>query len=91
MRADIRYFLLSICAVLMTVPFARAENRSFADLLVQAKAQAAAGHQWTPPDDNMTETVMHMIDLIPTATPAQLAELSALIESGRPGPIRLQL
>ena len=87
MRADIRFVLLVICAVLMTVLSAHAENHSFADLLIQAKAQAAAGHRWTPPGDNMTETIMRMIDLIPTATPAQLSELSALIESGRPGPL----
>jgi hypothetical protein len=87
MHAGTRYIILSICAVLMTVPSSvRAESRSFADLLIQARAQAAAGHQWTPPGDNMTETIMRMIDLIPTATPAQLTELSALIESGRPGP-----
>jgi hypothetical protein len=87
MRADIRCVLLAICAVLMTVLSAHAENRSFADLLIQAKAQAAAGHRWTPPGDNMTETIMRMIDLIPTATPAQLSELSALIESGRANPV----
>jgi hypothetical protein len=65
---------------------ARTENRSFADLLAQAKAQAAAGHRWDPPGDNAAETIMRMIDLIPTATPAQLSDLSALIESGRPTP-----
>ena len=69
----------------MTVPSAYAENRSFADLLAQAKEQAAAGHRWAPPGDNVTETIMRMIDLIPAATPAQLSELSALIESGKPG------
>jgi hypothetical protein len=87
MRADIRCVLLAICAVLMTVLSVHAEDRSFAALLIQARAQAAAGHRWTPPGDNMTETIMHMIDLIPTATPAQLSELSALIESGRTGPL----
>jgi hypothetical protein len=76
---------LAVCAVLMTVPSAYAESRSFADLLAQAKAQAATGHRWEPPGDNAAETIMHMIDLIPTATPAQLTELSALIESGKPG------
>jgi hypothetical protein len=73
--------------VLMTVLSAHAENPSFADVLARAKAQAAAGHRWTPPDDNMTETVKRMTDLIPTATPAQLSELSALIESSRLGPL----
>ena len=87
MPAAGRCALLAVCAVLMTVHSARAENRSFADLLAQAKAQAAAGHRWEPPGDNATETIMRMIDLIPTATPAQLSELSVLIESGRPGPL----
>jgi hypothetical protein len=87
MRADVRCTLLLICTVLMAVPSAHAENPSFADLLARAKAQAAANHRWTPPNDNMTETVMRMIDLIPTATPAQLSELSALIESSRLRPL----
>jgi hypothetical protein len=91
MGADIRCVLLSICAVLMTVLSVRAEDRSFAALLIEARAQAAAGHRWTPPGDNMTETIMRMIDLIPTATPTQLSELSALIESGRTGPLSTAL
>ena len=69
----------------MTALSAHAENRSFADLLAQAKEQAASGHRWSPPGNNAAETIMRMIDLIPSATPAQLAELSALIESGKPG------
>ena len=87
MPAAGRCALLAVCAMLMTVHSAHAENRSFADLLAQAKAQAAAGHRWEPPGDNATETIMRMIDLIPTATPAQLSELSVLIENGRPGPL----
>jgi TPR repeat protein len=57
-----------------------ARDASFADLLAKAEAQAAAGHRWSPPGDNMTETVAGMMDLISTATPQQLAELSALLE-----------
>jgi hypothetical protein len=87
MAASIRYALLAVCVVLMTGLSAYAENRSFSDLLAQAKVQAAAGHRWSPPGDNATETIMRMIDLIPTATPAQLSELSALIESGKSGPL----
>jgi hypothetical protein len=87
MPAASRCALLAVCAVLMTVHFVNAENQPFAGLLAQAKAQAAAGHRWEPPGDNAAETIMRMIDLIPTATPAQLSELSALIESGRPGPL----
>jgi TPR repeat protein len=85
MAASIRCTLLGICVLLMTGLSAHAESRSFADLLAQAKAQAAAGHRWSPPGNNAAETIMRMIDLIPTATPAQLGELSALIESGKPG------
>jgi hypothetical protein len=58
----------------------RAENPTFADLLARAETQAAAGHRWSPPGDNMTETVAGMMDLIPTATTEQLSKLSALLE-----------
>jgi TPR repeat protein len=57
-----------------------ARDASFAELLAKAEAQAAAGHRWSPPGDNMTETVAGMMDLISSATPQQLAELSALLE-----------
>ncbi|HBK05346.1 MAG TPA: hypothetical protein DDZ81_05720 [Acetobacteraceae bacterium] len=63
-------------------PAASAEKPNFAELLARAEAQAAAGHRWSPPGDNMTETVAGMMDLISTATPQQLAELSALLEKG---------
>jgi hypothetical protein len=57
------------------------ERPSFADLLTRAQAQAALGHRWSPPGDNMTETISTMMDLISTATPKQLADLSALLEA----------
>lgn len=60
---------------------ALADSPTFADLLSRAEAQAAAGHRWAPHGDNMTETVEAMMDLIPTATPKQLAELAALLNS----------
>jgi TPR repeat protein len=60
---------------------AMADRPTFADLLSRAEAQAAAGHRWSPHGDNMTETVEAMMDLIPTATPKQLAELAALLNS----------
>jgi len=60
---------------------ANAEQPNFADLLARAEAQAAAGHRWGPPGDNMTETVLRMMELVPTATPDQLAELSALLQT----------
>lgn len=61
-------------------PAGSADRPSFAALLAKAEAQAAAGHRWSPPGDNMTETVAGMMDMISTATPQQLAALSALLE-----------
>jgi len=58
-----------------------ADQPTFAELLARAENQAASGHRWAPPGDNMTETVASMMVLISTATPSQLAELSALLES----------
>src|SRR6185437_5789454 len=59
-----------------------AANPTFAELLAKAEAQYDAGHRWSPPGDNMVETVASMMDIISTATPKQLAELSALLEKG---------
>jgi hypothetical protein len=58
-----------------------ADGPNFSDLLARAKAQAAAGHRWAPSGDNMTETVSAMMELISSATPEQLAELSDLLEN----------
>ena len=70
-----------IAAGLVTAaPPVRAENPTFGELLARAETQAAAGHRWSPPGDNMTETVAGMMDLIPTATTEQLSQLSALLE-----------
>ena len=64
-----------------------ADGYKFADLLARAEAQAAAGHRWAPSGDNMTETVSAMMELISSATPEQLAELSDLLrESTRSSP-----
>ncbi len=72
-------------AALLALPV-HAETPSFADLLARAETQAAAGHRWNPPGDNMTETVAGMMDLIPTATTEQLSQLSALLEKDAPRP-----
>jgi TPR repeat protein len=80
--------LLAVCAIIATTLPALAQNPTFADLLARAQAQAAAGHRWTPAGDNMTETVMRMMDLIPTATPEQLTQLSDLLESDKARPPR---
>jgi hypothetical protein len=85
-RCSLLRSLLAVCPVLMTLLSAHADSRSFADLLARAKAQVAAGHRWAPPGDNMTETIVSMMDLISTATPEQLTELSALLEGSRSGP-----
>jgi len=86
MPAGIRNGLLVIYAVLMMALPAYAEMRTFAYLLAQAKLQAATGHRWAPPGDNMTETVMRMMDMISTATPAQLSELSGLLAGDKTDP-----
>jgi TPR repeat protein len=93
MPAVCRKVLLAACIVIVTALPVRADNPTFADLLARAKAQAAAGHRWMPPGDNMTETVVSMMDLIPTATSQQLSELSVLLASEKapaspPEPIR---
>jgi hypothetical protein len=66
--------------VLATARPVLADDPNFADLLARAEAQAAAGHRWAPSGDNMTETVSAMMELISSATPEQLAELSDLLE-----------
>jgi TPR repeat protein len=89
MFMGIRLALFAMCAVLNLVVPAHAENQTFGELLTRAEAQAAAGHRWSPPDDNMTDTVIRMLDLLSTATPAEIAELSALLQSdnaSRPNP-----
>ncbi|WP_428532495.1 hypothetical protein [Rhodopila sp.] len=84
MTMAIRCAVLALCALLVTQLAANAGGATFADLLARAKAQDAAGHRWGPPGDNMTETVMTMLDAISTATPDQLAELSALLQRDKP-------
>jgi hypothetical protein len=81
MHAACRRILLAASVVIATALPGYADQPTFADLLARAKAQAAAGHKWLPPGDNMTETVVSMMDLLQTATPEQLSELSALLEN----------
>lgn len=84
-----RFYVL-LCWLLagaITTPAVSADKPSFGELLAKAEAQAATGHRWSPPGDNMTETVVSMMDMISTATPQQLAELSALLgKNGTPAP-----
>jgi hypothetical protein len=76
--------LLVVAAGATFLPADAQDKPSFGDLLARARAQAAAGHRWSPPGDNMTETIAGMMDLVPTATPQQLKDLSALLESDAP-------
>ena len=62
------------------------DGPTFSELLARAKAQAAAGHRWGPAGDNMTETLLDMMELVPTATADQLAELSELLQSAETTP-----
>jgi TPR repeat protein len=63
-------------------PPAFAADPTFAELLAKAEAQYDAGHRWSPPGDNMVETVATMMERISTASPQQLAELSTLLAKG---------
>src|SRR5580693_9338726 len=81
MGKRIRSAVVAVCAALLLAWPVYGENRTFTELLERAKEQAAAGHRWDPPGDNMSETVIGMIDLMPTATPAQLTELAQLLKS----------
>jgi hypothetical protein len=83
MRSGTCRGLWAICAVLITAVPVHAQDQTFAQLLTQAKAQAAAGHRWAPAGDNMTETAIRMIDLMPRATPAELAEFLSLLQADK--------
>jgi len=74
-----------LCLALLAIPPARADAHSFQDLLARAHAEAAAGHRWEPPGDNVTETVKALLDLVPNATPTQVAELQTLINNEQEG------
>ncbi len=77
----LRLCLLTATALAVPSPGHADARPTFDELLNRAQAQAASGHRWSPPGDNMTETISTMMDLISTATPKQLADLSALLES----------
>lgn len=77
--------LLAVLMVAGTLPSlsstACAQKASFADLLARAQAEIRAGHQWSPQGDNVAETFMTMMDRLPEATPAQLAEFQAMLQA----------
>lgn len=68
---------LGLCITISVAAYA-AES-SFAELLARAHAEADAGHQWAPPGDNVTETFMAMVNMLPEATPEQLSDFAALL------------
>src|ERR1700712_243199 len=69
----------ALCAARLGISPAAAKA-TFAELLARAKVEAAAGHRLSPPGDNLVGTAMEMLDLMPTATPQQLAELTDLLQ-----------
>jgi hypothetical protein len=68
---------LAICSMLGT---ALAGEASFTDILARARAQAAAGHRWEPAGDNAADTLASLVDLLPTATGQQRADVLALVD-----------
>ncbi len=77
----LRLCLITVSALAIPLPACAGDGPTFDELLTRAQTQAASGHRWSPPGNNMTETVSRMMDLISTASPKQLADLSALLES----------
>ncbi len=88
MWSAIRHAVICCCAAGIVMGTARAEQQSFAALLTRAEMQAAAGHRWGPAGDNMTETVATMMDQISSATPEQLNQLAALLQSPPAGSVK---
>ncbi len=58
---------------------ALAADATFAELIARAHAEVDAGKQWSPEGDNVAETLMAMLNLLPTATPQQLTEFDHLV------------
>ncbi len=79
--------IAALCAVLLEISSASGAKPTFAELLARAKSEAAAGHRLEPPGDNVADTAMQMLDLAPTATPAQIAEFTRLLQPDPPAPI----
>ena len=80
----IGFVLLAASACLLaTEQTSKADDARFVDLLARARAEAAAGHNVGPPGDNLSETFMAMINILPSATPQQLAEFDELLQQQR--------
>jgi hypothetical protein len=76
--------LLAASAILLlTAQVSEAGDSRFSELLARAKVEAAAGHRVGPLGDNLTETFMAMIEILPQATPQQLAEFDVILQQQR--------
>jgi hypothetical protein len=70
----------SIIGILLAAPWlAVAEEPNFAELLGRAQAEMAAGHTASPPGDNVSETLLSMINILEQASPEQLGALDVLL------------
>ena len=61
----------------------RAADANFDELLAKANTEITAGHRWEPPGDNLAETIMQLLQLVPHATQQQLTDLNDLLERER--------
>jgi hypothetical protein len=75
-----RVGIAAICLSLLACLSLHAAEPTFDELLARAEAQAAAGHGFAPPGDNVAETAVALYKLVPTATPAQLNALTVLLD-----------
>lgn len=75
--------LLVVSMTLTTGSTVQAQQPTFADLLARAQAQADAGHRWSPPGDNLADTIIMLFQLAATATPEELTALADLLERDR--------
>jgi hypothetical protein len=59
-------------------PEERETDGEIAQLIDRTENQVAEGRVWTPPGDNALETVRHILELIPTATPETIRHVNAI-------------
>jgi hypothetical protein len=83
MFRGLRNSLAATLVAMVAMQTAIAAEPTFSELLDRAQAQEAAGHILSPTGDNMTDTVVALLDLLPSATPDQLAKFNHLLERGK--------
>jgi hypothetical protein len=83
MFGGFRAWLTAACITLMAVQPAWAAKPTFDELLDRVQSEEAAGHILSPPDDNMTATMILLLDLLPSATPDQLSRLNEMLERSK--------